>query len=89
MDKKKFTLYLAFGSLVFANEFLAVVKDSKIENLMRSLQSEKNDKKKLNNLFITVSSNVFLKLIFYYQIYMIEHNFCHQPSWCQTTFRLE
>jgi hypothetical protein len=36
---------LAFGSLVFANEFLAVVKDSKIENLMRSLQSEKNDKK--------------------------------------------
>lgn len=45
MDKKKFTLYLAFGSLVFANEFLAVVKDSKIENLMRSLQSEKNDKK--------------------------------------------
>ena len=71
MDKKKFTLYLAFGSLVFANEFLAVVKDSKIENLMRSLQSEKNDKKKLNNLFITVSSNVSLKLIFYYQIYMI------------------
>ena len=70
MDKKKFTLYLAFGSLVFANEFLAVVKDSKIENLMRSLQSEKNDKK-INNLFITVSSNVFLKLIFYYQIYMI------------------